>query len=174
MRRLLAGVAVILFSFPAFAKAQHAPTTADIVRAANAFLSSLTTDQRQKVLYAFDDAEQRARWSNFPTGFVLRGGISLKQMSAPQRDAAMKLLGTVLSPMGLAKVNEIREADDDFKANGSKRGPGGRGDRPPTGPRPGGQNGPPPPFGGPVGSGGPGGTESPAEGRAFRTTICSE
>jgi hypothetical protein len=161
MRRLLAGVAVILFSFPGFAKAQQAPTTADIVRAANAFLSSLTTDQRQKVLYAFDDAEQRARWSNFPTGFVLRGGISLKQMSAPQRDVAMKLLGTVLSPMGLAKVNEIREADDDFKANGSKRGPGGRGDRPPTGPRPGGQNGPPPPFGGPVGSGGPGGTENP-------------
>lgn len=43
-------------------------------------------------------------------------------MTAPQRDAAMKLLATVLSPMGLEKVNEIRQADDDFKAHGSKRG----------------------------------------------------
>ena len=50
MRKLLAVVAAILFSFQAFAEAQQAPTTADIVLATNAFLSSLTTDQRQKVL----------------------------------------------------------------------------------------------------------------------------
>jgi hypothetical protein len=78
-------------------------------------------------------------------------------MSAPQRDAAMKLLATVLSPMGLEKVEEIRQADDDFKSNGSKRGPGGRGGRPPGGPPPGGQNGPPPQLGGFNGPGGPGG-----------------
>jgi hypothetical protein len=125
--------------------------TRAVVDAATAFLKTLSADQRQKVLYAFDDAAQRARWSNLPTGFVPRGGISLKQMSAPQRDAAMKLLATVLSPMGLEKVNEIREADDDFKANGSKRGPGGRGNGPPSGPPPGGQNGPRPQPGGPGG-----------------------
>jgi hypothetical protein len=62
---------------------------------------------------------------------VPRGGISLKQMSAPQRGAAMKLLATILSPMGHEKVNEIRQADDDFKANGSRRDPRGRGSRPP-------------------------------------------
>ncbi len=125
--------------------------TAEIVRAANNFLATLSTEQRQKVLYTYDDATQRARWSNFPTGFVPRGGINLKQMSAPQRDSAMKLLATVLSPMGLEKVNEIRQADDDFKANGSKRGPGGRG-----GPPPGGQNDTPPQFVGPGGQGGQG------------------
>jgi hypothetical protein len=150
MKRLFAFAAAVLFSLTAPATTQQTAATADIVHAANTFLSSLSTEQRQKVLYAFDDAKQRVRWSNFPTGFVPRGGISLKQMSAPQRDAAMKLLATVLSPMGLEKVNEIREADDDFKANGSKRGPGGRGGRPP-GPAPGGQNGPPPQFGGPGG-----------------------
>ena len=112
-------------------------------------------------MYAFDDTAQRARWSNFPTGVVARGGISLKQMTAAQQDAAMKLMATVLSPMGLQKVNEIREADDDFKANGSKRGPGGGGPRP-QGPPPGGQGGPgsfPPQFGGhgPSSPGGPGG-----------------
>jgi hypothetical protein len=101
--------------------------TGEIVTAADKFLTALTPEQRQQVSYAFDDAKQRARWSNFPTGFVARGGISLKQMTPTQREAAMKLLSSVLSPMGLQKVNEIRQADDDFKTNGSKRGPGGSG-----------------------------------------------
>lgn len=72
----------------------------------------------------------------------------------------MKLLATVLSPMGVEKVNEIRQADDDFKANGSKRGPGGG--RRPQGPPPdgqGGPGGPSPQFGG-RGLGGPGGRGS--------------
>lgn len=147
MRKLLSVIAAIFLSLSVSALAQQADATARIVSAAETFLASLDSTQRQHVLYAIDDNEQRARWSNFPTGVVPRGGISFKQMTAPQRDAAMKLLVVVLSPMGLEKVNEIRQADDDFKANGSKRRPGGRGGRPP-GPPPGGQNGQPPPSGG--------------------------
>ena len=153
MKKLLATVALVLLSLTSLTESQETTSTAEIVSAANNFLATLTTEQRQKVLYAYDDAAQRVRWSNFPTGFVPRGGISLKQMSAPQRDATMKLLATVLSPMGVEKVNEIREADDDFKANGSKRGPGGRGNAPPPGPPPGDQKGPPPQSGGPAGPG---------------------
>ncbi len=156
MRKRLIPIILLL---PALMPAQEAATTARIVKAADAFLDSLDASQRQKVLYAFDDNEQRVRWSNFPTGFVPRGGINLKQMSAVQRAAAMKLMATVLSPMGLEKVEEIRQADDDFKANGSKRGPGGRGGRPP-GPPPGGQGGPPP--------GGPGGPPPQFGGRGGR------
>lgn len=150
---LLFSVAVLLVLSGAAQSQQTAPT-ADIVHAAESFLNTLSAEQRQKVMYAFDDATQRARWSNFPTGVVARGGINLKQMSASQQAAAMKLLATVLSPMGLEKVNEIREADDDFKANGSKRGPGGRGSGPPGGPPPAGQAGRPP-SGGPDGGGRP-------------------
>ena len=160
MRKLLSGLALIILSLPVLSAAPQAAATARIVSAADAFLASLDANQRQKVIYAFNDNEQRVRWSNFPTGFVPRGGINLKDMSAPQRAAAMKLMATVLSPMGLAKVEEIRQADDDFKTNGSKRGPGGRGGRPPGGPAPGGQNGPPPQAGGFTGGGpgrGPGG-----------------
>jgi hypothetical protein len=149
-------VTAILLSPASFAGAQQSTATDDIVRAANAFLSSLTTEQRRQVQYAFSDAKQRARWSNLPIGFVPRGGISLRQMSPPQREAAMTLLATVLSPMGLEKVNEIREADDDVKTNGSRRGPGGRGS-PPPGPPPGGPNGPPARSGDSGGPGGPGG-----------------
>jgi len=144
---------IVLSIYMCVAPAVAQTKTADVVSAAEKFLATLTPEQQQKVLYRFDDQTQRAHWSNLPTGFVPRGGISLKQMSAPQREAATNLLAVVLSPMGLEKVNEIREADDDFKLNGSRRGPGGRGGRPPTGPPPGGQGGPPP--GGPGGPGGP-------------------
>jgi hypothetical protein len=171
MRELISIVAGGLLALPASAPAQQAATTARIVSAANAFLSALDADQRQRVLYTFNDNEQRARWSNFPTPVVPRGGISLKQMTAPQRDAAMKLLAILLSPMGLEKVNEIRQADDDFKANGSKRGPGGRGGPPPLGPPPGGQNGPPPPSGDPRGSGGPGGPRPNGGGDLFGSDL---
>ena len=149
MKRLLTFATTVVFLLPSLVGAQQKGSTEEVVRAANGFLSTLSADQRQKVMYSFDDATQRARWSNFPTGVVARGGISLKQMSAAQQEATMKLLATVLSPMGVEKVNEIREADDDFKANGSKRGPGG-GHRP-GGPPPDGQGGPPPGFGGPGG-----------------------
>jgi hypothetical protein len=119
---------------------QAPATTSRVVTAANAFLSTLDEKQRKSVLYSFEDEEQRKRWSNFPTGFVPRGGISLKEMRATQQAAAMDLMAIVLSPMGLEKVNQIRLADDDFKANGSKRGP--RGGGPPRG-----NGGPPPQFG---------------------------
>ncbi len=163
MKKVLAIVSSSLLFVSSISPAQS--PTPKIVSAANAFLATLSAEQRQKVVYAFDDATQRARWSNFPTGFIPRGGMSLKQMSAPQQDAAFKLMAVVLSPMGMEKVNEIRQADDDFKANGSRRGPGGGGPRGagpgpgPQGPPSGGQgrpDGPPPQFGG-RGPGGPGG-----------------
>jgi hypothetical protein len=161
MKKLLAIAGAVLLSFSSLAPAQKT-STQDVVREADSFLATLTAEQRQKIVYVFDDAAQRARWSNFPTGVVARGGISLKQMTAPQQEAAMKLMATVLSPVGMQKVNEIRQADDDFKANGSKRGPGGGGPHP-QGPPPGGQGGlggPPPQFAG-RGPGGPGGPSGP-------------
>jgi Protein of unknown function (DUF3500) len=159
MKKFCRLLPTIAFLLPIGAPAQPAATTARIVEAANSFFATLDADQRKQVLYAFDDNEQRARWSNFPTGVVPRGGMNLKQMTEPQQAAALKLMAVVLSPMGMEKANEIRQADDDFKANGSKRGPGGRGARGPGGP-PFGQNGPPPGGrgpGGPGGRGGPGG-----------------
>ncbi len=116
-----------------------------IVTAANAFLASLDAGQRQRVLYAFDDNVQRAKWSNFPTGFVPRGGIDLKEMTPAQQTAAMALMAVVLSPQGLEKVNEIRAADEAFRTGGARNGPGGGraargGGGPPRG-------GPPPPAG---------------------------
>jgi Protein of unknown function (DUF3500) len=57
----------------------------ELIGAANEFLSTLDDSQRQRVVYSFDDNAQRARWSNFPTGVVPRGGIALKDMTAQQQ-----------------------------------------------------------------------------------------
>ena len=82
----------------------------------------------------------------FPHWVVPRGGINLKEMTAAQQTAVMALLAIVLSPQGLEKVNEIREADEAFKVGGARNGPRGgrgggngppRGGLPPQGGRPG-------------------------------------
>jgi Protein of unknown function (DUF3500) len=86
--------------------------TARIVSAANAFLSTLDEKQRQTVLYAFDDEKQRQRWSNLPTRMVPRGGVSLKEMNATQRAAALRLVASALSPRGFEKVQQIMEGDE--------------------------------------------------------------
>jgi len=112
--------------------------TAKMVSAANTFLSTLSEKQRQSVLYSFGDEQQRARWSNLPTGFVPRGGISLKEMTPAQRSAAMALVASALSPKGLEKVEEIMEGDEVLKKNEANNA--GRGN---NGPPPGG-GGPPP------------------------------
>ncbi len=138
------------------ALAQTAATR--IVSAANTFVSTLDDKQRQKVLFAFDDEQQRKRWSNLPTGAVPRGGISLKEMTPAQRSAAMALVAAALSQRGFEKVQQIMDGDEVNKVTDKGpafgRGPGGPppgGPRPgrafPGGPPPGDPNGPRPPFG---------------------------
>ncbi len=117
--------------------------TARIVSAANTFVSTLDEKQRHSVLFAFDDDQQRKRWSNLPTGAVPRGGISLKEMTPAQRTAAMALVAAALSPRGFEKVQQIMEGDEVNKS--TDKGPQfGRG---PGGPPPGGLGGGPPPGG---------------------------
>jgi hypothetical protein len=153
-----AGVIAVTCVSATAAAAQSATTK--IVGAANAFLSTLDQKQQQKMLFAFDDEKQRANWSNFPIVMVPRGGISLKEMTAPQRAAVMALLSSVLSPRGFEKVQQIMEGDEVNKTTDTGP-PGGagpnRGGRPPgadngalpPGNRPPG-NGPPPFGNGPI------------------------
>jgi hypothetical protein len=137
MVRVFCALAVICVSLTATAQT----ATEKVVTAADTFLSTLTEKQRRSVMYSFDDEQQRARWSNFPTGFIPRGGISLKQMTPVQRKAAMALMSTVLSKRGMEKVEQIMEGDEVNKREEAKNG-----NRPGGGP-PG--NGPPPGMGGP-------------------------
>lgn len=134
--------------------------TARIVTAAKSFLAALDDKQRQSASFAFDDEEQRKRWSNFPTGFIPRGGISLKEMNPAQHAAAMALVSTALSHQGLEKVQQIMDADEVLKTSEGNRGPSGRGG---GGPPFGRDGGPPGGNGGrgrpPLGNAGGGGNQ---------------
>jgi len=112
--RSVGAVALICSSLTA-ATAQTA--TSHIVSAAHTFLSTLDEQQRQSVLFAFDDEQQRARWSNFPTAFVPRAGVSLKELHAAQRSAALALVASALSHRGFEKVQQIMEGDEVNKVN---------------------------------------------------------
>ena len=137
-RRFCSLVMLAAASLPLIA-ATPANETAKIVSAANAFLASLDAGQRRSVMYAFDDQQQRARWSNLPTGFVPRGGIALKDMTPAQRSAAMNLVASALSKKGYEKVLQIMEGDEVLTRTdtgpGNNRPPRGNGGPPPGGPR---------------------------------------
>ena len=153
---LRAMIAICVMTAPmAAAIAQTEP--ARVAAAANGFLATLSEKQRQSVLYAFDDEQQRQRWSNFPTIVVPRSGMSLKDMNPAQRSAAMALVHSVLSARGFEKVEQIMEGDEVNKIDEQKHpsGPRGAGGGPagPVGPPPDGGPGMGPPGMGPPGPG---------------------
>jgi Protein of unknown function (DUF3500) len=161
--RTIRGLAAFALIGSSGAAASAQTPTSRIVNAANTFLSTLSEKQRQSVLYSFNDEKQRATWSNLPTSFVPRGGISLKDMNPAQRSAAMALVSAALSAKGFEKVQQIMEGDQVLKATDNGQPPRGNNGNPPpggapNGPPPGAPNGPPPgnggnrpPIGGPLG-----------------------
>jgi len=93
------------------------------VASANGFLSSLDDGQRSKVLFEFNDAAQRMKWSNLPTTIVPRAGLKMGDLSGPQRKAAMELLAATLSKRGYEKVLAIVEGDEQLRVASVGRPP---------------------------------------------------
>ena len=60
----------------------------------------------------------KAVWSNYPVSDVLRPGLQLGSLNVAQRDAAMHLLQTMLSPMGYQKVLDIMGSDQALSETG--------------------------------------------------------
>jgi Protein of unknown function (DUF3500) len=85
-------------------------STAPIVQAAQALLATLTPAQLIRTVFAVEDAEWR-RWSNVDNGLYTRQGVSLREMSDTQRDAAMALLRASLSARGLTQALDIMKTD---------------------------------------------------------------
>jgi hypothetical protein len=79
-------------------------STAPVRAAAEAFLASLTPEQRQRTAYAVDDLEWR-KWNNVHR--YARQGVSFKEMSEPQRERAFALLAAGLSAEGLREARGI-------------------------------------------------------------------
>ena len=96
-----------------------------IVAGANSFLTSLNDAQRSKVLFEFNDAAQRMKWSNLPTTMVPRAGLKMGDLTDAQRKAAMDLLALTLSKRGYEKVLAIVTGDEVLKSQSDGGGGGG-------------------------------------------------
>jgi len=79
-------------------------STAPVRQAAEAFLATLTPEQRAKTVFAVDDPEWR-KWMN--QHFYIRQGTGFNEMTAAQREAAFALLRASLSAKGLQQSRDI-------------------------------------------------------------------
>ena len=84
------------------------PTT-PVRAAADAFLASLTPEQRKKILFPVDDDEWR-KWAN--PHIYFRQGVSFEEMTAAQRDAAVGMLRESLSAKGLKLTRDIMHLNE--------------------------------------------------------------
>lgn len=80
----------------------------DMATATQAFLQSLTPDQRKQATYPFTDNE-RVNWDFVPHA---RKGLMLKQMQPNQQKLAWALLKTGLSDEGYSKATQIADLEN--------------------------------------------------------------
>ena len=84
-------------------------STRPVRAAAEAFLASLTEEQRKRTLYPVDDDEWR-KWDN--RHFPPRQGVSFKELDAGQREHAFALLRASLSAKGLRQASDIMKLNE--------------------------------------------------------------
>jgi hypothetical protein len=127
----LGPVASLAEPSPAAAAAAEAPPllaspkAADVVDAANAFLATLSDEQRAIAQIELKPS-LAVRWTNFPGGSNVRNGVFYRDLKPEQVEAAMKVARIALGEEGFSRHQEVRAADDAF-AKGVGRGPGGPG-----------------------------------------------
>ena len=79
-------------------------STAPVRKTAEAFLATLTPEQRAKTVFSVDDPEWR-KWMN--QHFYIRQGTGFNTMTEAQREAAFDLLRAALSAKGLQQSHDI-------------------------------------------------------------------
>ncbi|WP_198961969.1 DUF3500 domain-containing protein [Pseudonocardia sp. MH-G8] len=104
-------------------EATSATTTTETITgttaAAEAFLATLSDEQRETLLYAYDDETKTTSWSNFPVTFVERAGLNLTDLTEEQQTAALTVLQALLSDEGYATAVGIIEGDQYLLDNSS-------------------------------------------------------
>jgi hypothetical protein len=102
-------IVLILLSYSFSALAQNN----DLYKTANFFLNSLDKNQKAQAQYSFDSAE-RYRWHYVPLND--RKGISMNELTAPQKDAAIALMKSALSENAYKKATQIMSLENVLKA----------------------------------------------------------
>src|SRR5919201_6252612 len=110
--------------------ASGAAAPAKAVEAAKAFLAKLDERQRSRAVLPLNE-KTRTVWSNLPTGTTMqvgateRNGVKLGDMTPAQQDAALALVGAVLSRTGFQKVMNIVNADQQLELSSAPQRAGG-------------------------------------------------
>lgn len=93
-----------------------------MVSAAEAFLATLNTEQRDAVSFDWTDTAQKQRWSNLPSGSFDRAGLMWGDLDRAQQSSWLALMRASLSSEGYDRVLAVWRADDAFVAAGGNRG----------------------------------------------------
>jgi len=127
---VVAGIAVARIAPAQRAAPAAAPPSARAVDAANALLASLDDRLRTKVMLPLN-ADTRKVWSNLPTGIAMqvgateRNGVKFGDLTPPQQNAALALVGAALSRGGYEKVLNIVNADQNLEVSSAPSRPAG-------------------------------------------------
>lgn len=106
------GLVLAIALAPGQARAQAMAFDRQIARAAVAWLTVLDPDQLRAAQFAFTD-DERFDWNFTPRR---RQGLPLRDMRAPQRLAALALIGATLSTKGATKTEAIRALEAVLRA----------------------------------------------------------
>ncbi len=103
-RVLLASACLLASLVGALVAAER--SAASMASAATSFLTSLSPEQRQKATFAFE-SDERLRWHFIPSEGFPRKGLTLKEMSEPQRERVHGLMKAGLSQRGYLTAKQI-------------------------------------------------------------------
>ena len=92
---------------PASAQQARIDLTQEMVQATNAFVSSLSVQQRNNGVYTFED-EERFNWHFIPRD---RKGVPFRSMNDSQRAAAQNVLQTFFSAKGYQRAEAVRSLE---------------------------------------------------------------
>jgi len=111
MRQIVRSPRLILSVFCALAACAGALVAAErsssaMANAATAFVNSLTPAQRQQATFPFD-SDERTHWNFIPTEAFPRHGLTVAEMSEPQRALAHDLMKAGLSQRGYMTATAI-------------------------------------------------------------------
>jgi len=104
----LVAMGVALSIAPAVARQRAA---AAMAKAANEFVSSLTSDQRTKAVYPLS-SEEWTRWNFIPASMFPRNGISFKELNQAQRQRAHDLMKASLSQAGYLTASSVMQLEN--------------------------------------------------------------
>ena len=83
------------------------PKVADVVDAGEAFLASLSEQQRAVAQIELKP-QLAVRWTNFPGGSNVRNGVFFRELKPEQVEAALKVARIALGEEGFARYQEVR------------------------------------------------------------------